>query len=71
MESKTPEKERAVSTRGNCQIRKTNAKRAIEAAEMTGKKVSQMKIDQAGTITLVFDNGATEENEAESSDIKL
>ena len=49
-----------MSTRGNCQIRKTNAKRAIEAAEMTGKRVSQMKIDQAGTITLVFDNGAAD-----------
>jgi hypothetical protein len=46
-----------VRTRSNCQIRKTNAKRAIEAAEMAGKKVGQMRIEPAGTIILVFDNG--------------
>jgi hypothetical protein len=50
----------SVRTRSNCQIRKTNAKRAIEAAEMAGKKVAQFKIDQTGTMTLVFDNGAAD-----------
>jgi hypothetical protein len=53
----------SVRTRSPCQIRKTNAKRAIQAAEMTGKKVTQLKIDQAGTMTLVFDNGTAVENE--------
>lgn len=58
-------------SKGNCPFTKTNIKRACEAVEMAGKRVSRVEIDRAGKIILVIDNEATVKSELESSDITL
>jgi hypothetical protein len=47
-------------SKGNCPFTKTSIKRACEAVEMAGKRVSRVEIDRAGKIILVLDNGATD-----------
>ena len=57
-------------SKGNCPFTKTNIKRACEAVEMAGKRVSRVEIDRAGKIILVIDNEATVKSELELSDIR-
>ena len=48
-------------------FRKSDVKRAIQAAESAGMTVRRVEIDTAGKIVLVPDNGATPRRAAESA----
>ncbi|MGC2825077.1 MAG: hypothetical protein WA322_12725 [Pseudolabrys sp.] len=44
-----------------CTFKKNDVKRAFQAAEMAGKKISRFEIDnRVGKIILVIDNAATD-----------
>ena len=50
-----------------CTFKENDVKRACQAAEMAGKKISRLEIDRAGTIILVVDNGATDTAKSQDS----
>ena len=46
-------------SKGQCNFRKSDVKRAFEAAQMADAKVARIEIDKAGKIILVLNNDAT------------